>query len=150
MLLKDRNGVAGKLQIVLTKGTGEVITHDVENLVVDTGLNYIVHRMKDATVTPMDHVGVGEGTTTPVGADTVLEQEIGRAAVSSVVVTANKLVYSVTFVPGIATGAITEAGIFNDAVSGVMLSRTVFPVINKQIADTMSITWTVTLNDATP
>lgn len=150
MLLKELNGVTGALRIELIKPSGESTVVDVKNLVVSTGLEYIISRMKEATVAAMSDIAVGEGVVVPVAADTALELEIGRAGISSTVAANNKVIYAVTFVPGVATGAITEAGIFNDAAAGVMLCRTVFPVINKQVADTMSITWTVTLNDATP
>ena len=38
-----------------------------------------------------------------------------------------------------------EAGIFNAATSGTMLCHVIFPVVNKQADDTMSVTWTITL-----
>ena len=53
--------------------------------------------------------------------------------------------YVATFAAGTGTGAITEAGIFNDAVTGTMLCRTVFAVINKGSLDTLTITWKVTV-----
>jgi hypothetical protein len=70
---------------------------------------------------------------------------------------ANTITYACTFLPGTGTGAIVEAGIFNDSspshtesvsslVGGVMLCRTTFAVVNKGADDTMSITWTVTIS----
>ena len=50
------------------------------------------------------------------------------------------------FEAGDATGAVTEAGIFNAASGGDMLCRTVFSVVNKAADDTMSVTWTITLS----
>ena len=44
-----------------------------------------------------------------------------------------------------ATGAVTEAGIFNAASGGTMLCRTVFSVVNKGADDSLSVTWTITL-----
>jgi len=52
----------------------------------------------------------------------------------------------VTFGAGVGTGAVTEAGIFNASSAGTMLCRTTFSVINKAAADTLGITWTVTVN----
>jgi hypothetical protein len=150
MRLKELNGVEGALHIELIKPSGQTTVFDVENLVVSTGLAYIISRMKEATVSVMSNIAVGEGIEIPVSTDSALELEIGRSSISSTVAVSNSIVYAVTFAPGVATGAITEAGIFNNATAGTMLCRTVFPVINKQVADTMSITWTVTLNDATP
>jgi flavin-dependent dehydrogenase len=51
-----------------------------------------------------------------------------------------------TFEAGDATGAITEAGIFNAASGGQMLARTVFPAVNKSSTDTLAITWVVTIS----
>jgi hypothetical protein len=50
-----------------------------------------------------------------------------------------------TFPAGTGTGAITEAGILNAASAGILLCRTTFSVINKGAADTLGITWTVTV-----
>ena len=50
------------------------------------------------------------------------------------------------FGAGVGTGALTEAGIFNASSGGTMLCRTEFDVVNKGSADTMTITWTVTVS----
>ena len=55
-------------------------------------------------------------------------------------------IYTSSFEGGDATGAVTEAGIFNAATSGTMLCRTTFDVINKGASDTMSVTWTITVS----
>lgn len=68
--------------------------------------------------------------------------------------TANVLTYVATFLPQTAapTVAITEAGIFdsnvrsNTGVGGNMICRTVFGVVTKTALDTITITWTITLN----
>jgi hypothetical protein len=54
--------------------------------------------------------------------------------------------YVATFGPGVGTGAIVEAGIFNAASSGTMLCRTVFSVVNKGADDAMTITWQITVS----
>lgn len=146
MLFKENPTAKGALEITITRANGVVEKTNVENLVVDTGLNYIVSRMKDTSLGVMSHMGVGEGTTSAVHGDIALETEIGRATLVSTVVNDNQIVYNATFAPGVGTGAITEAGIFNANSAGTMLSRTVFPVVNKQTADTLSITWTVTIS----
>jgi hypothetical protein len=61
-------------------------------------------------------------------------------------VTTNNVAYVATFPAGTGTGAVTEAGLFNDGTAGDMLCRTVFSVINKGAADTLGVTWTVTVN----
>ena len=138
----------GRLNIVLKDQDGNVKdTREVDNLVVDTGLDYIASRMKDATATAMSHMAIGSGTTAAAADDTDLESILGsREALDSTTVTDNTVQYVSSFEAGDGTGAVTEAGIFNAATSGTMLCRTVFSVVNKGANDTLSITWTITLS----
>lgn len=137
----------GRLNIVLKDQDGNVKdTRQVDNLVVDTGLDYIASRMKDATATAMSHMAIGSGTTAAAAGDTDLESILGsREALDSTTVTDNTVQYVSSFEAGDGTGAVTEAGIFNAATSGTMLCRTVFSVVNKGANDTLSITWTISL-----
>ena len=120
----------------------------VDNLVVSVGLNFIASRMKDATATAMSHMAVGSGTAAAASGNTTLGTELGRVALSSTTVTNNAVGFAATFGAGVGTGAVTEAGLFNASTAGTMLCRTVFSVVNKAAADTMSITWTVTIGAA--
>lgn len=145
----DTLKATGQLRVVLEGPNGEV-KEDVllKNLVVDTGLNFIVNRMKDAAAAVMSHMSLGTGTTAAAAANTTLETEISgsRVALTSTTVTANQITYIASFAAGVGTGAVTEAGIFNASSGGTMLCRTVFPVVNKQAGDSMTVTWTVTVN----
>lgn len=136
----------GELHVVLNKADGSTEQFDHLNLVVATGLNFIVSRMKDTTDDVMSHMAIGAGTTSAAANDTGLGSELGRVALTSTTVTANTITYVATFPAGTGTGAVTEAGIFNAATSGTLLCRTVFPVVNKQSGDSMTITWTVTVS----
>ena len=102
--------------------------------------------MKDASATAMSHMAIGTGSTAAAAGDAALGNEAGRVALTSTTVTSNAVAYVATFAAGTGTGAITEAGIFNASSSGTLLCRTVFSVINKGAADTLGITWTVTVN----
>jgi hypothetical protein len=140
--------VRGDLRIVLTGPDGQVKDDvNLTNLVVNTGLNFIVSRMKDATATAMTHMSVGTGTTAAALADTTLQTEIAgsRVALTSTSVTSNQITYIASFAAGVGTGAVTESGIFNNSTGGTLLCRTVFPVVNKQAGDSMTVTWTVTV-----
>lgn len=140
---------SGQLHVVLTGPDGQVKEdHLLKNLVVDTGLNFIVNRMKDANATVMSHMTLGTGTTAPAAGNLTLETEIAgaRVALTSTNVTSNQITYIASFAAGVGTGAVTESGIFNASTSGTMLCRTVFPVVNKQSGDSMTVTWTVTVN----
>lgn len=137
----------GALKIVVRGADGAIKQEqEIKNLVVNAGLGYIASRMKDTTQGAMSHMAIGSGTAAAAGANTALGTELGRVALTSTTVTANAVAYVATFGAGVGTGAVTEAGIFNAASSGTMLCRTVFSVVNKEVGDTMSITWTVTIS----
>ena len=120
----------------------------VDNLVVAVGLNFIASRIKDASSAVMSHMALGSGAATAASGNTALGTELGRIALTSTTVTNNAIAFSATFTAGVGTGAVTEAGLFSASTGGTMLCRTVFSVVNKEAADTMSITWTVTIGAA--
>ena len=141
-MLNDGLKLTGKLSIAINN---EVV-QEIPNVVVTDGKGYVASRMKDATATAMSHMAIGTGTTAAAAGDSALETEAGRVALTSTTVTSNAVAYVATFGAGTGTGAITEAGILNASSSGDLLCRTVFSVINKGAADTLGITWTVTVN----
>jgi chloramphenicol 3-O-phosphotransferase len=146
-MLQDSIKMTGELRITVTSPEGNVKQEVVvPNLVVTAGKGYIASRMKDTTATAMSHMAIGTGSTAAAVGDTTLGTEAGRVSLTSTTVTANAVAYVATFPAGTGTGAITEAGIFNASSSGTLLCRTVFSVINKGAADTLGITWTVTVN----
>lgn len=146
MNTNERIVATGALKIVLKGADGALkAEHEVKNLVVTAGLGFIASRMKDTTDAAMSHMAIGSGTTAAAAGDTALGAELGRVALTSTTVTGNQIVYVATFPAGTGTGAVTEAGLFNANSGGTMLCRTVFAVVNKAAGDTMSITWTVTV-----
>ena len=149
-MIKDAMKAKGRLNIVLKDADGNIKdTREVDNLVVNTGLAYIASRMKDATATAMTHMGLGSGSTAAAAGDTDLGSLLGsREALDSTTVTSNAIEYVASFEAGDATGAVTEAGIFNASTGGTMLCRTVFSVVNKGANDTMTVTWTITISAA--
>ena len=146
-MLHDTIKMTGDLKIVLTDESGQIKhEQEIKNLVVTAGKNFIASRMKDTTKGAMSHMAIGSGTTAANVADTTLGTELGRVSLTSTTVTTNNVAYVATFPAGTGTGAVTEAGLFNDGSAGDMLCRTVFSVINKGAADTLGITWTVTVS----
>ena len=135
-----------KLTGALTIALNDEVVQKIDNLVVTAGKNYVASRMKDTTKAAMSHMAVGTGTTTAAPAQTALTTENDRNALTSQTVTGNAIAYVATWAAGDATAALTEAGIFNASSSGDMLCRTVFSVVNKAAADSMTITWTVTVS----
>jgi len=139
----------GELKITVTSKDGAVKQEQVvKNLVVTSGLNFISARMNGTSPAVMSHMAVGTGTTAAALGDTALGTESARVALTSAVVTDNAIVYTGTFgmnTPATLT-ALTEAGIFNASSGGTMLCRTVFPTVNKDVNDTLTIIWTVTIS----
>jgi hypothetical protein len=146
-MIHDTIKMTGDLKIVLTDADGQIKhEQEIKNLVVTVGKNFIASRMKDGTADVMSHMAVGSGTTAAAVGDTTLGTELGRVALTSTTVTTNNVAYVATFPAGTGTGAVTEAGLFSAVSAGTLLCRTVFSVINKGAADTLGITWTVTVN----
>lgn len=135
-----------KLTGALTIALNDEVVHEVDNLVVTAGKNFVASRMKDTTKAAMTHMAVGTGTTAAAASQTALVNENDRNTLTSTTVTANAIAYVCTWAAGDATAALTEAGIFNASSGGDMLCRTVFSVVNKAAADSMTITWTVTVS----
>lgn len=119
----------------------------IKNLVVAAGKAYIASRMEANTSAVMSHMAVGGGNTTPAISDTTLVAEIDRKVLDSISRSSNVLTYVTTYNAGEGTGALTEAGIFNNASAntGDLLCRTTFSVVNKGASDIVVITWNVTV-----
>jgi hypothetical protein len=150
-MINEKLKLSGALSIVLTDKDGNVKdSREVKNLVVNTGLAYIISRMVGTSKSVMSHMALGAGTSAAAAAQTDLVSMLGsREPLDSTTITGTnleKVQYIATFEPGDATGAVTEAGLFNAASAGDMLCRTVFPVVNKAADDQMAITWTITLS----
>ena len=141
-MINDGLKLKGKLAIALN---GDVV-QEVDNLVVTAGKGYVASRIKDASATAMSHMAIGSGTTAAAAGNTALGTELGRVSLTSTTVSSNVVTYVATFAAGTGTGAVTEAGILTASSGGTMLCRTVFSVVNKGSADSMTITWTVTVS----
>ena len=145
-MFKDTTKTIGTLEIVLTGENGEIKDKfTVPNLIVQTGRNHISHRMTSNANAVMSHMAIGTTNTAAAINNTTLGTETARVALTSATTASNVNTYVATFNPGTpsTSNAIVEAGIFNAASSGEMLCRTVFSVVNKDVLDTLTITWTV-------
>jgi len=146
-MINDNLKLRGDVAIVLKDKNGNVKdSREIHNLVVNAGLTFICSRMAGTSAGVMSHMALGSSTTAAAAGQTDLVSILGsREALDSTSASSNTITYVSSFEAGEGTGAVTEAGIFNASSSGTMLCRTVFPVVNKQADDTMSVTWTITL-----
>lgn len=143
--------IKGRLSIVLRDKNGNIKEErEIDNLVVNAGLAFIASRMVGTAQAVMSHMALGSGATAVAASQTDLVALLGAREIldSSTISGTNneKIVYVSSFEAGDATGAVTEAGIFNAATGGTMLCRTTFAVVNKAADDSMTVTWTITLS----
>jgi hypothetical protein len=149
-MVEEQIKITGHVDIVVTDKDGNIKdTRSVKNLVLTTGKTFIAASMlKTTTNSPvaMSHMAVGSGTTAAAIGNTGMESQLGRVSLASSSSSGAVVTYTASFPAGTGTGAVTEAGIFNNSTGGDMLCRTVFSVVNKGADDAMSITWTVTVS----
>lgn len=142
----------GELEITVHNSNNEIKQRVVvPNMVVTSGKEAIADRLIDTSTAVMSHMAIGEddGTILPLAASNTNLGDIAGSRVAfsgSPSRTGAVVTYSATFGAGVSTGAITEAGIFNASSGGDMLCRTIFPVVNKEAGDSMTINWNVTIN----
>ena len=148
----DKMNALGRVHIQVFDSEGNLKEEQtVKNLVVTTGLNHIANRLgASSPATRMSHMEVGTGTASPAAGNTALGSAIAssRVSLTTQTVSTNTVEYVGDFPAGTGTGAVTEAGVFNASSSGTMLCRTTFSVVNKGAADTLKITWTLTVSDS--
>lgn len=126
--------------------------HINHNLVVTVGKTYLAAWLAAASQAGkfMSYVGLGTSTTPAASGDTALGSELAGGGyarqVGALTSLSNVWTNTVTFSPGVATGAVTEAGLFSAVTSGTLFAHQVFSVYNVAAGDTLQITWSVTFN----
>lgn len=144
-MLKDDFKLVGFIHAVRTNiVTGQVDVFDFPNLVVTSGKTLIAARIVGNAQAAIGWMAVGTGTDDPDPGDTTLGAEIGRVALTTATSAGAVATMVGNFPAGTATGSVGEAGTFNAAAAGNMLSRSTFTPIPKGPNDAIEITWTVT------
>lgn len=123
--------------------TEKIIKH---NMIVNSGFDLICEAIGGTTQPKsVSKIQVGSGTSDTTADMTALEAKIaeGEAVYSH---TTGTKVFSLSshFAAGEATGAITEAGVFN--ADGVMLDRVTFKVANIDEDDEITVNFQFTLS----
>lgn len=115
----------------------------IHNAVTTAGRNGIADQiLLSPSLNKPTHMAVGTGSP----AANALGTELDRNALTTKT-RSNAVVTMVgDWAAGDGTGAITEAGIFDAASTGNMWCSASFAVINKAAADTLQITWTLTIS----
>lgn len=139
--------LTGKVNIKKYNQQQELIEeYDIPNIVTTTGKNFVASRLAASSATVMGYMAVGSSQTPQTVGDTALNQELLRSALFSAVTTNSETEFVASFAPPVSgTRLLTEAGIFNAASAGTMLCRTTFPIITQTTADTIAISWVVSV-----
>ena len=150
-MINDNVKATGELQIILRDSTGNIKEQKtVPNLVVTVGKNVIASRLTGVATPVMSHMALGTSATAPASANTTLGAEIAGSrtalGVPGGTPAANVVTFTATFSAGIGTGALVEAGIFNSSTVGSMLCRTTFGAVNKDVGDSLTINWAVSIS----
>lgn len=123
--------------------TEKIIKH---NMIVNSGFDLICEAIGGTTQPKsVSKIQVGSGTSDTTADMTALEAKIAEGEAGYSHTTGTK-VFSLSshFAAGEATGAITEAGVFN--ADGVMLDRVTFKVANIDEDDEITVNFQFTLS----
>lgn len=146
----DHLELLGSLELVLQREDGSVEVTRKDNIIVNVGFDFIADAIGKSSSRPavMGYIALGTDTgTAPAAAQTALVAELSRIAATYAHTAGTKiLTFSATFNAGVATGAIAEAGVFNDATVGTMFDRVQFSVVNKGALDVLTATFTFTMS----
>ena len=140
---KDGLQIKDNVRIVLRGPDGKIKHESVHNLVTTAGLAGAADQILAApTLNKPTHMAIGTGAP----AATLLGAEIDRNALMSKTRLGSVVTMVADWAAGDGTGAITEAGVFDNGVANTinMWMSASFAVVNKLAADTLQITWTLT------
>jgi hypothetical protein len=161
---KDNSKLSDKISMGIGKGLGESLHFEANMHLVlrDENGNIKDERWVHNTVTTAGKNGVADqilgsptlakagwmaiGTGSP--AATLLGAEVARVAFTSKTRSGAVVTMVGDFAAGTGTGAITEAGTFDVVTANTvnMWMSASFSVINKSAADSLSISWTLTVS----
>lgn len=120
-------------------------TVEIENLVVNVGLQEALDLMFALEATAFSYIAVGSDNTTPAAGDTALGSEIARKDRDECSRSAQTVTVKVWFGANEGTGTWREGAIFNAASSGVMLCRALFSeAVTKDSTKVVQVEWTIT------
>ena len=142
MNTKENLKLKGSLTAILKKADGTVEVRKKDNIIVNSGFDFICNALGAASGRPnaMSHIAIGTGTTAQAATQTALISELTRLAATYAHTAGTKeFTMTSTFAAGVGSGAITEAGVFNAATGGIMLDRVTFGVVNKEADDELTL-----------
>lgn len=143
--------VDGVMSAILLHADGTKEEFAKHNLIVDAGVDFMCAALGSSGARPaaLSHIALGTGTSLATTSQIGLQTETARKAAAYAHTNGTpSFTMTATFNAGEATGALTEAGVFNASSGGVMFDRVVFPVINKEANDVLTMTFTFSMSVA--
>jgi len=141
---KDGVKIKENVKIVLRGPDGNIkAVREFSNTVTTAGKDGAADQILAApTLNKPTHMAIGTGAP----AATLLGAEIDRNALTSKLRAGAVVTMVGDWAAGDGTGALTEAGIFDNGVANTinMWTSAAFAVVNKLAGDTLQITWTLT------
>lgn len=139
--MDDKIKFVGEVTLTLIGPDGTVKEMRKANTVTTAGKAGIMDQILDTpTLSKPSHMAIGTGT--PGGS--ALGSELDRNTLATKTRSGAVVTMTATWAPGDGTGAITEAGIFDNSSGGNMWNSASFSVVNKAAGDTLNLSWTVT------
>jgi len=130
---------------ILDRSNRAIKTFTDNNLITTVGKNYFVKKIvEDPSIagSAIASIAVGSGTTSASVEDTSLEAETGRSQVDFISVNENIGQFLTTLPLGVAIGSISEAGLYTNDDTPLLISRIVLPTsFNKVENESIRISW---------
>jgi hypothetical protein len=148
-MIQESMQLHGAMTLIISRANGDTETVYKDNLIVNVGFDFIADAIGKSASRPsvMGYIALGTGTTAAAATQSALVTEIDRNAATYAHTAGTKtFTFTADFLAGDATGAITEAGVFNAATAGIMFDRVVFPVVNKGADDSLTAVFTFTMS----
>ena len=128
-----------------------------DNGITNTGFEVIADRIADHSAfsgNQPNYIALGTGSTAFSTSQTSLVTELAGGSYARQQDTdatytsgSKSFAISATFAAGVATGALTESGLFDAISSGNMMARQTFSTINVGAKDSITVTWTIALSN---
>ncbi len=137
----------GTLRLRIHRADGALIEkYEANNLVVDLGRKNVAKLIGgDAAGKKVNTIAVGEGTSAPAVADSLLTNQFDKPVDAVTYPADNKVQFSFSIASGEANGfEITEFGLLND--DGTLFSRKTRSAISKTSDIIITGIWTITIN----
>jgi hypothetical protein len=134
------------VELVMLDETGrEVWRHTGHNVITTVGRDKLFETAAPKHPKDFCYLAIGSGVNVPVVGDVALQTELARSAVPIVPVWAGHvLTFTETFGPGVGTGNICEAGLFDATPAGTLLSRVACASTPKLAGNTLIVTYQLT------